>query len=88
MQNQVSPRRADPLPFWEMAAKAIVNGGPGTCHFAITSICNARCDFCNFAIDRMPASARHAVTLEQANMTRSRPKDLTMGEPLAHRDFV
>jgi hypothetical protein len=53
-------------PLWKMALKAVVDGGPGTCHFAVTSICNAHCDFCNFAIDRMPASARHLVPLADA----------------------
>jgi hypothetical protein len=28
-------------PLWRMALKALIDGGPGTCHFAITSVCNA-----------------------------------------------
>jgi MoaA/NifB/PqqE/SkfB family radical SAM enzyme len=82
-------------PLWKMALKAVVDGGPGTCHFAVTSICNARCDFCNFAIDRMPASARHSVPLADAKraieiLARNDVQFLifTGGEPLVHRDFV
>ena len=82
-------------PLWKMALQAVADGGPGTCHFAVTSICNARCDFCNFAVDRMPASARHSVTLEGANqaaeiLSRNGVQFLifTGGEPLAHRDFM
>jgi MoaA/NifB/PqqE/SkfB family radical SAM enzyme len=78
-----------------MALKAVADGGPGTCHFAITSTCNARCDFCNFAVDRLPTSARHSVTLEDANraagiLCRNGVQFLifTGGEPLAHRDLV
>jgi MoaA/NifB/PqqE/SkfB family radical SAM enzyme len=82
-------------PLWRMALKALIDGGPGTCHFAITSVCNARCDFCNFAVDRLPTSSRHSVSLEDAN----RAADIlyrngiyfliyTGGEPLAHRNFV
>jgi len=42
------------MPLRRIAVKALVDGEPSTCHFAITSICNARCEFCNFAIDRLP----------------------------------
>jgi MoaA/NifB/PqqE/SkfB family radical SAM enzyme len=78
-----------------MALKSVIDGGPGTCHFAITSVCNARCDFCNFSLDRLPTTARHSVTLEDANraagiLQRNGVHFLiyTGGEPLAHRDFV
>jgi MoaA/NifB/PqqE/SkfB family radical SAM enzyme len=29
-------------------------GGPGVCSFAINNACNARCGFCNFALDKLP----------------------------------
>lgn len=84
-----------PQPLWRMALKSVVDGGPGTCHFAITSVCNANCDFCNFALDRLPTTSRHSVTLEDANratdiLGRNNIRFLiyTGGEPLAHRDFV
>lgn len=30
------------------------SGGPGRCEFALNNACNANCDFCNFARDRLP----------------------------------
>ncbi|HUB47226.1 MAG TPA: radical SAM protein [Acetobacteraceae bacterium] len=78
-----------------MALKSLVDGGPGTCHFAITSVCNANCDFCNFALDRLPSTSRHSVTLQDANRATDilgqngiRFLIYTGGEPLAHRDFA
>ena len=29
-------------------------GGPGFCQFAINNACNAKCGFCNFALDKLP----------------------------------
>ena len=85
---------AGPRPLWKMALQSVVDGGPGTCHFAITSICNAGCDFCNFAVDRLPTSARHSVSLEDANratdiLYRNGIQFLiyTGGEPMALRHF-
>jgi|SRR5580704_12746584 MoaA/NifB/PqqE/SkfB family radical SAM enzyme len=82
-------------PLWQLALKAIVDGGPATCHFAITSICNARCGFCSFAVDRLPKHAQHSVTLEEANIAAEVLKRngihyliYTGGEPLVHRDFI
>lgn len=82
------------IPFWRMALKAMIDGGPGTCHFAITSICNARCGFCNFAIDRLPKNQQRSVTLDEAKLAidilarnNVRYLLLTGGEPLVHRDF-
>ncbi|HUK07989.1 MAG TPA: radical SAM protein [Stellaceae bacterium] len=82
-------------PLWRTAIKAIVDGGPGTCHFAITSVCNARCGFCNFAIDRLPKEKQHSVTLEEAKLALDilarndiRHVHFTGGEPLVHSDLV
>jgi MoaA/NifB/PqqE/SkfB family radical SAM enzyme len=95
MTHGQSGRNTKRRPLWQLALKAAVDGGPGTCHFAITSVCNARCDFCNFAVDRLPTTARHSVTLEGAKQAtdilyRNGVYFLiyTGGEPLAHRDFV
>jgi MoaA/NifB/PqqE/SkfB family radical SAM enzyme len=95
MPQGAAASRAKRHPLWKMALKAVVDGGPGTCHFAITSVCNARCDFCGFAVDRLPTSARHSVSLGDANraadvLCRNGVHFLiyTGGEPLAHRDFV
>ena len=78
---------------WKMALRAVWDGGPGICHFAITSACNARCGFCSFARDRLPAEKRHSVTLAEAKsacdiLKRNGVKfvHFTGGEPLVHRD--
>ena len=79
------------MPLRRIAVKALVDGGPSTCHFAITSICNARCEFCNFAIDRLPRHEKHSVTLAGAKLALDilarnnvRYLHLTGGEPLVH----
>ena len=78
-----------------MALGAVWDSGPGTCHFAITSACNARCGFCSFARDRLPAASRHSVTLPDANLACDILKrngirflHFTGGEPLVHREFT
>ena len=95
MPQETPTKAVKPRPLWRMALNSLVDGGPGTCHFAITSVCNANCDFCNFALDRLPTTARHSVTLEGANqaadiLNRNGVHFLiyTGGEPLAHRDFA
>jgi MoaA/NifB/PqqE/SkfB family radical SAM enzyme len=42
------------------------HGGPGYLQFAITNVCNARCDFCGFSVDRFDAKQRRSVTLAEA----------------------
>ncbi len=37
---------------WRLLGEVLDHGGPGYLQFAITNICNARCDFCGFAVDR------------------------------------
>ena len=32
--------------------KLLPMGGPGVCNIAITNVCNAKCDFCNYARDK------------------------------------
>ena len=78
-----------------MALGAVWDSGPGTCHFAITSACNARCGFCSFARDRLPAASRHSVTLPDAKLAFDILKrngirflHFTGGEPLVHREFT
>jgi MoaA/NifB/PqqE/SkfB family radical SAM enzyme len=80
---------------WKMGLDAVRDGGPGICHFAITSSCNARCDFCSFARSRLPVESRHSVTLAEAKLAcdilkRNGVKfvHFTGGEPLVHRDFA
>ena len=79
----------------KMALRVFWDGGPGLCHFAITSACNARCDFCSFARDRLLSTSRHSVTLDEAKLAADilvhngvRFLHFTGGEPLVHRDFT
>lgn len=74
-----------------MALDAVWGGGPETCHFAITSACNARCGFCSFARDKLRAASRHLATLAEAKLASDILKrngigfvHFTGGEPLVH----
>src|SRR5437764_5406315 len=44
----------------------LTHGGPGYLQFAITNICNAKCDFCGFAVDRFDPKKRRSVTFQEA----------------------
>lgn len=88
------PAIVSKTPFWKIVLKTMRDGGPGTCHFAITSVCNARCGFCSFAIDQLPKHKQHSVTLDEARLALDilarnniRYIHLTGGEPLMHRDL-
>jgi MoaA/NifB/PqqE/SkfB family radical SAM enzyme len=70
------------------------HGGPGYLQFAITNICNAKCDFCNFAVDRFDPRQFRSVTLEQARdvvdiCVKNHIGYLLFvgGEPLVHKDL-
>jgi len=70
------------------------HGGPGYLQFAITNICNAKCDFCNFAVDRFDRNKRKSVTLQEARdvidiCVRNHIGYLLFvgGEPLVHKDL-
>jgi len=70
------------------------HGGPGYLQFAITNICNARCDFCGFAVDRFDPKQRRSVTLKEARnvidiCVRNDIGYLLFvgGEPMVHRDL-
>lgn len=63
-QEIISPRKKKSI--WQLAKEGIIDGGPSMCQFAITSACNAKCGFCNFAVDKMPIEQRQYVTLEEA----------------------
>lgn len=52
--------------FRQLAGEILAHGGPGFLQFAITNICNARCEFCGFAADKFDPRQRRSVTLEQA----------------------
>jgi MoaA/NifB/PqqE/SkfB family radical SAM enzyme len=78
-----------------MARESLWEGGPGVCHFSITNACNARCGFCSFAHDRLPAESRRWVTLADTRdacdiLKRNgiRLLHFNGGEPTVHPDLT
>jgi MoaA/NifB/PqqE/SkfB family radical SAM enzyme len=72
----------------------LAHGGPGYLQFAITNICNAKCDFCGFAVDRFDPKQRRSVTLAEARdvidiCVKNHIGYLLFvgGEPLVHKDL-
>lgn len=55
--------------FPQLLGEILSHGGPGYLQFAITNICNAKCDFCGFAVDRFDPRQRRSVSLEEARMS-------------------
>src|SRR5260370_1113247 len=51
---------------FKLIGEVLDHGGPGYLQFAITNICNAKCDFCGFAVDRFDPKQRRSVTLKEA----------------------
>lgn len=96
-----APAEADPAGpiapprtgFLSLIGEVLDHGGPGYLQFAITNICNAKCDFCGFAVDRFDPKQRRSVTLKEAQdvidiCVRNHIGYLLFvgGEPMAHRD--
>src|ERR1700742_383246 len=86
----VKPRKSK----LKLIGEVLDHGGPGYLQFAITNICNAKCDFCGFAIDRFDPKQRRSVTLQEARdvidiAVRNHIGYLLFvgGEPLAHKDL-
>jgi MoaA/NifB/PqqE/SkfB family radical SAM enzyme len=80
--------------FFKLLGEVLQHGGPGYLQFAITNICNAKCDFCGFAVDRFDPKQRRSVTLAEAKdvidiSVRNHIGYLLFvgGEPLVHRDL-
>ncbi len=80
--------------FFKLIGDVLDHGGPGYLQFAITNICNAKCDFCGFAVDRFDPKQRRSVSLEQARdvidiCLRNHIGYLLFvgGEPLVHKDL-
>lgn len=70
------------------------HGGPGYLQFAITNICNAKCDFCGFAVNRFDRTQRRSVTLQEARdvidiAVKNQIGYLLFvgGEPLVHKQL-
>ncbi|MGV3773345.1 MAG: radical SAM protein [Verrucomicrobiales bacterium] len=75
--------------------EVLSHGGPGYLQFAITNICNAKCDFCGFAVDKFDPKARRSVTLQEAkDVIDIAVKNhigymlFVGGEPLAHKHLL
>src|SRR3974390_1784115 len=86
----VKPKKS----IWRLLGDVLNHGGPGFLQFAITNICNARCDFCGFAVDKFDPSRRHSVSYEEAcdviDIAVNNHIGYLLfvgGEPLAHRDL-
>ncbi|MBM4269254.1 MAG: radical SAM protein, partial [Deltaproteobacteria bacterium] len=78
---------------WSWLRDTVRLGGPGQCVFAINNACNAGCDFCNFALGRLPRedwkyvpleAARQAIDVLHRNFIRYLV--ITGGEPMLHPD--
>jgi MoaA/NifB/PqqE/SkfB family radical SAM enzyme len=79
---------------FKLLGEVLHDGGPGYLQFAITNICNAKCDFCGFAVDRFDPRQRRSVTLPEARdvvdiCVRNHIGYLLFvgGEPLVHKDL-
>jgi MoaA/NifB/PqqE/SkfB family radical SAM enzyme len=79
---------------FNLLREVLEHGGPGYLQFAITNICNAKCDFCGFAVDRFDPKQRRSVTLQEAQdvidiCVKNHIGYLLFvgGEPLVHRDL-
>lgn len=79
---------------FQLMGEVLRHGGPGYLQFAITNICNAKCDFCGFAVDRFDPKQRRSVTLQEARDAI----DIALknhigyllfvgGEPLVHKEI-
>lgn len=79
---------------FKLLGEVLHHGGPGYLQFAITNICNAKCDFCGFAVDKFDPKQRRSVSLKEARDVI----DLAVknhigyllfvgGEPLAHKEL-
>src|SRR5208337_4243324 len=82
------------MSFPRLLGEILAHGGPGYLQFAITNICNARCDFCGFAADKFDPRQRRTVALEQARdlidiLVKNHIGYLLFvgGEPLVHKDL-
>jgi len=80
--------------FLRLVAEVLDHGGPGYAQFAITNLCNARCAFCGFAVDRLDPKQRRSVTLAESRQVidicvRNHIGYLLFvgGEPMVHRDM-
>jgi MoaA/NifB/PqqE/SkfB family radical SAM enzyme len=88
------PVRRPEKGFFSLLGEVLRHGGPGYLQFAITNVCNAKCDFCGFAVDQFDPKQRRSVSLQEAKdvieiCLRNHIGYLLFvgGEPLVHRDL-
>src|SRR5690349_757217 len=79
---------------FKLLGQVLDHGGPGYLQFAITNICNAKCDFCGFAVDRFEPKHRRSVTIKEAKdvidiAARNHIGYLLFvgGEPIVHKEI-
>lgn len=79
----------------DILASVWKDGGPSTCQFAITNVCNAACDFCNFSRDKLSKEHSSSVSLEDGlrSLEILRRQGVgfmvfTGGEPTVHRNWT
>ena len=89
-QPVVRPKKS----VFKLLGDVLEHGGPGYLQFAITNICNAKCDFCGFAVDRFDPRQRRSVTLQEAKdvidiAVKNHIGYLLFvgGEPLVHKEI-
>src|SRR5258705_5377289 len=69
---------------WQLFKEVLRHGGPGYLQFAITNVCNAKCDFCGFSRDKFNPKQRRSVTLEEACDLI----DIALRNPIGHLVFL
>jgi len=79
---------------FQLAGEVLDHGGPGYLQVAITNVCNARCDFCGFAVDKFDPKKRRSVTLGEAKdaidmAVKNHVGYLLFvgGEPMVHKEI-
>jgi MoaA/NifB/PqqE/SkfB family radical SAM enzyme len=45
-------------------AQLVAHGGPAVCNISVTNVCNARCDFCNYAYDKPFVTDKRTINFE------------------------
>lgn len=95
LKTDFQPISAPRKSLWTLLREVIDHGGPGFLQFAITNICNAKCDFCGFAVDRFDPKQRKSVTFAEArdviDIARRNHIGYLLfvgGEPLVHPHLV
>lgn len=76
--------------------RLIPRGGPAICNVAVTNVCNAKCDFCNFAHDKGFVTNRTFLDADRFEAALDVLKDRALvrfitfmgGEPLLHPRLI